>query len=91
MCPAADGTDERNGRLAHQNDPWKFLVSKGASVVRPDDGMISGQKILDWLIDRSRPVMHDIQRGIVDQGLKLGDTSAGREVQEELERLEEAH
>jgi hypothetical protein len=90
LCPAADA-GRREDQLVNQNDLWKFLVSKGASVFRQDDGVVSGQKIIDYLINRAQPVTLDIQREMVDQGMKLGDTGAGREVQEELEKLKEKH
>jgi hypothetical protein len=90
LCPAADAS-RREDQLVHQNDLWKFLVGRGARVFRQDDGAVSGQKIIDHLIKRAQPVTLDIQREMVDQGLKLADTGAGREVQEELERLKEKH
>jgi hypothetical protein len=90
LCPAADAS-RREDQLVHQNDLWKFLVGRGARVFRQDDGAVSGQKIIDHLIKRAQPVTLDIQREMVDQGLKLADTGAGREVQAELERLKEKH
>jgi rubrerythrin len=90
LCPAEDAK-RREEQLVHQNDLWQFLVGKGASVFRQDNGAVSGQKIIDHLVNRAQPVTLDIQREMVDQGLKLGDTGAGREVQEELEKLKEKH
>ena len=90
LCPAADAR-RREDQLVHQNDLWKYLVGHGARVFRQDDGAVSGQQIIDYLINRGQPVTLDIQREMVDQGLKLGETGAGREVQEELERLKEKH
>ena len=90
LCPAADAR-RREDQLVNQNDLWKFLVGRGARVFRQDDGAVSGQKIIDYLINRAQPVTLDIQREMVDQGLKLAETGAGREVQEELERLKEKH
>lgn len=90
LCPAADAS-RREDQLVHQNDLWKYLVGRGARVFRQDDDAVSGQQIIDYLINRAQPMTLDIQREMVDQGLKLAETSAGREVQEELERLKEKH
>lgn len=90
LCPAADAK-RREDQLVNQNDLWTKLVSNGARVFRQDDGIASGQKIINYLIDRAHPVTLDIQREMVDQGKTLGETSAGKEVQEELEKLQKKH
>jgi len=90
LCPAVDAC-RREDQLVHQNDLWKYLVGHGARVFRQDDDAVSGQQIINYLINRAQPVTLDIQREMVDQGLKLGETSAGREVQEELEKLQQKH
>lgn len=90
LCPAADAR-KREDQLVHQSDLWKHLLSHGARVFRQDNGSVSGQQIIDYLINRAQPVTLDIQHEMVDQGLKLADTGAGRELQEELEKLKEKH
>jgi hypothetical protein len=90
LCPAADAK-RREDQLVNQNDLWKYLITHGARVFRQDDGAVSGQQIIDYLVKRAQPVTLDIQREMVDQGLKLGETGAGKEVQEELEKLKEKH
>jgi len=90
LCPPDDAR-RREDQLVNQNDLWKFLVGQGARVFRQDNGAVSGQQIIDYLINRAQPVTLDIQREMVDQGLKLAETGAGREVQEELEKLKKKH
>jgi hypothetical protein len=90
LCPADDAR-RREEQLVHQNDLWKYLVGHGAQVFRQDDGAASGQKIIDYLVKRAKPVTLDIQREMVDQGLTLGQTGAGKEVQEELDKLKASH
>lgn len=58
---------------------------------RQDQGKASAGTIIDYLVKRAKPVTLDIQREMVDQGLKLSATNAGREVQEELDKLKEQY
>lgn len=90
LCPDSDAR-RRENQLVKQNDLWKYLLSHGARVFRQDDGAISGQQIINYLVDRARPVTLEIQHEMVDRGLKLSETSAGKEVQGELEKLKEMH
>ena len=90
LCPKRDAV-KQEGQLTTNNDLWKYLVGKGARIFRHDPEEESGQEILDYLINRAQKVTLDIQHEMVDQGMKLGETGAGREVQEELEKLKEKH
>ncbi|CZT40008.1 uncharacterized protein RSE6_00078 [Rhynchosporium secalis] len=51
----------------------------------------SGEEILDYLLTQSWKVTLDIQHEMVDEGKKLVETNAGRELQAEIEKIKEAH
>ncbi|KAL2076156.1 hypothetical protein VTL71DRAFT_1099 [Oculimacula yallundae] len=89
-CPLSDA-NLRESQLTGNSDLWKFLITKGARIFRHDRGEESGQEILDHLLTRGRKVILDIQHEVVDEGKKLVDTNAGREVQAEIEKIKEAH
>lgn len=90
LCPLEDAR-RREDQLINQNDLWKTLKAQGSKVFRQDNDIVSGTMILEYLIDRARPVTLDIQHEMIDQHKKLSETSAGREVQEELERMKAKH
>ncbi|KAG4431674.1 hypothetical protein IFR05_012840 [Cadophora sp. M221] len=90
LCPPSDAA-KREEQLTNNSDLWKFLVGKGARIFRHDRGEESGQEILDYLVSRARKVTLDIQHEMVDQGKNLSETSAGQEVQAEIEKIKEAH
>jgi hypothetical protein len=90
LCPP-DQASQRENQLVNQNDLWKYLTGKGARVFRQDDGPVSGYRILDYLVQRASPVILEIQHEMVNKGMKLSETGAGKEVQEELEKLKERH
>jgi hypothetical protein len=90
QCPPQDA-ERREGQLLEQNDLWSYLIQHGARVMRQDDGINSGTKILNYIISRKQKVTLQIQHEMSEQGLKLSETGAGLEVQAELERLKEEH
>lgn len=90
LCLPEDA-DRREDQLVSQNDLWKSLVSQGAKVFRQDDGLVSGHQILNYLIQRAQPVILEIQLEMGEQGKSLSKTSAGLEVQADLEKMKEEH
>ncbi|KAK5172504.1 uncharacterized protein LTR77_002624 [Saxophila tyrrhenica] len=89
-CPTGIG-GQRMHQLQSQDDLWGHLISQGARVFKQDQGRVSAQRIIDYLMERATPVTLDIQREMVDQGLDLDETSAGQEVKENLEKDKENH
>ncbi|KAF2174956.1 hypothetical protein K469DRAFT_684830 [Zopfia rhizophila CBS 207.26] len=65
---------------------WKHMVDHGSKVFRQDKGGKSALEIVQYLIQKRRPVTLDIQREMVDQNMKLGQTGAGSEVASEVEK-----
>ncbi|CAF9915212.1 MAG: hypothetical protein GOMPHAMPRED_000660 [Gomphillus americanus] len=86
-CNPDDG-NRREAQLKGDKALWQPLFDKGACLRRHDRGKESGQEILNHLIDRSGKKMElDIQVEMVTYGKKLSETGAGKEVQEELDKL----
>lgn len=88
MCSAEVGR-QREVELINQSDFWKYMIEKGSKVFRHDQVQHSALAIVNYLIDKWRAVTLDIQHDMVDRGLKLSQTAAGMEVQDELVRLRE--
>jgi hypothetical protein len=56
--------DERISSSTRTTNGYSSLAA--ARVFRQGDGAVSGQKIIDHLINRAQPVTLDIQRKMVD-------------------------
>ena len=80
---------KREAELQQSSIFWKPMIEQGSQVFRHDAGRTSGLKIMQYLIDRKRPVTLDIQREMVDQKLQLGQTGAGVEVASEVEKAKQ--
>lgn len=80
------GAEDREKDLQDKAMFWKPLIQRGSRVFRQDSGRKSGAVILNYLIDKKRPVVLDIQREMIDKKMKLVDTGAGREVATEAEK-----
>jgi septin family protein len=90
LCSADDG-QRRERQLMQQNDLWKYLLDNGVRAFRHDANKASAERILRHLIQQRRPVALDIQVEMVDHGLRLSQTAAGKEVQGDLDKLKEQH
>jgi hypothetical protein len=67
-------------------DFWKSMIDQGSKVLRQDREKESATEIINYLIEKKRPVTLDIVDEMVNNGKKLDETAAGREVQDEIER-----
>jgi hypothetical protein len=67
-------------------DFWKSMIEQGSKVPRQDREKESATEIINYLIEMKRPVTLDIVDEMVNNGKKLDETAAGREVQDEIER-----
>ena len=76
----------RESQLKTEHAFWKKMIEQGSQVFRQDKGRTSALRIVQYLIDKKRPVTLDIQREMVDKKLQLVQTGAGIEVATELER-----
>lgn len=72
--------DERESRP----DVWGDMVSRGARVVRHDDDQGSATSIISSLTQYSSPVTLKIQEELAQNGGRVADTSAGKQLDEDL-------
>jgi flagellar biosynthesis GTPase FlhF len=78
--------NEREKELQTRPDFWKHMIAKGSKVFRHDSGRKSAAEIIDYLINKKRPVTLDIQKEMIDKKMKLVNTGAGAEVATEVEK-----
>ncbi|KAE9368406.1 hypothetical protein N431DRAFT_560827 [Stipitochalara longipes BDJ] len=83
--------DRREYQLKTSSSFWSQIIAKGGKVFRHDQGVLSGERIISYLVGRKETMTLEIQRDMVDRGKKLEDTGAGRVVQEELNKLKAEH
>jgi len=78
----------RERQLCENPKMWKVMIEKGSRVFRVKQGEeeASGEEIIQYLIKRKRPVTLDIQKDLVDKGMTLDRTAAGKEVTAEIEK-----
>ncbi|KAF1960062.1 hypothetical protein CC80DRAFT_465621 [Byssothecium circinans] len=67
---------------------WKPMIEQGSRLFRQNAGRASGDKIMQYLIRRKRPVTLTLQHEMA-QGLELGQTGAGAEVVQAVEKEKE--
>ena len=74
--------------LKTKSDFWGSMISKGSRVFRQDNDKVSAREIIHYLVKKRTPqnpgATLAIQRQLVDQGKKLVDTDAGKEMASEL-------
>jgi hypothetical protein len=86
-----DVEQSREAQLTTRSDFWGHFVQKGSAVFRQDQGKDSGTKIIDYLVNRRKPVVLEIQREMVEQNKTLDQTGAGVEVQGDLAKAKIEH
>jgi hypothetical protein len=74
----------RTKGLMETHDFWDSMVDRGSKVVKHDGSKESALNIVTNLIDRQIRVTLDISKQLIDQGLSLFDTDAGKALQTEL-------
>jgi len=83
--------DNREHELKTSSKFWSQIIAKNGKVFRHDEGVLSGERIISYLVGRRERMTLEIQKDMVDRGMKLEDTGAGRVVQEELNKLKAEH
>jgi len=74
----------REKELMSKSDFWKYMIDQGSKVFRQDAGKESAMDIVQHLVRRRRPITLDIQKDMVEKGLTLDQTAAGKEVEGEI-------
>jgi hypothetical protein len=76
----------REEQLCSSPKMWKRMIDFGSKVMRQDRDEISACEILQYLIQRRKPVTLDIQVELVDNKKTLNQTGAGQELHAEIEK-----
>ncbi|KAI3324519.1 hypothetical protein HD806DRAFT_492854 [Xylariaceae sp. AK1471] len=67
-----------------QSNYWSDMLSNGATYVRHDGTPESARKILDIMVNKRREFKTNIQVEMVEKGMRLDETSAGRQLDKDL-------
>lgn len=79
----------REGELTSNNDWWGLMIKKGSKIFRHTDNEGSAWEIIDHILGIGGHDSLAIQREIVEENKTLAETSAGKEVNKELESATE--
>ena len=81
----------REKELIDNKKWWGLMHRRGSQVFRCDDSEESSMKILSYIVELGSTAVLDIQREMVDEKKTLANTSAGQEVQKELQQQQRKH
>lgn len=80
--------EQREKELSETTAFWGNLIAHGSKVFRQDRDQESAEEIINYLVERRKDMVLDIQREMVTEKKTLEQTSAGGEVQAELLRAQ---
>lgn len=63
---------------------WAGMIAKGSTVFRHDRAIESAMEIVWYLIKKERPIIPQLAKEMVDDGIALDQTLAGKEVTAEM-------
>ncbi|RFU33052.1 hypothetical protein B7463_g3282, partial [Scytalidium lignicola] len=89
QVPPEDG-ERRESELISNKDFWGEMVNQGSKIMRQDQGEASAIRIIQYIIGQRRRMVLDIQEEMAS-GKTLYETSAGRELEAELDRMRKRH
>ena len=86
-----EGTgNKREKELIETEDFWGYMARNGSQVRQHMNTRESAMSILRTLIKHKRDIVLDIQKELGD-GVRLDDTGAGRQLNEEIHKIQEKH
>jgi hypothetical protein len=87
--------DNREAELVREEDFWGYMANRGSKVMRHYGDRESAMRIVKKIVKQHQKGDGDItlriQKEIVDEGMDLNDTAAGKHINEEINRLNEKH
>ncbi|KAL4911156.1 P-loop containing nucleoside triphosphate hydrolase protein [Aspergillus multicolor] len=83
--PETEAT-QREQELVRTSEFWGWMLAKGSCCRRHKNTVESAKAIVDQLAGHPTAIATNLQKQMVDEKKNLGDTSAGQEVQSEIER-----
>ncbi|KAH7351272.1 P-loop containing nucleoside triphosphate hydrolase protein [Rhexocercosporidium sp. MPI-PUGE-AT-0058] len=85
-----DDGQRRERELVSNKEFWGEMVKQGSRVMRQDRDEASAIQIIQYILQQRHRMVLDIQTEMAS-GKTLDETSAGRELEAELERLRKQH
>lgn len=76
--------EQREQQIRTRDDFWAGMIAKGSKMFRQDRDAQSAREIVDYLVQKKKPVVLKVQEEMVDENKTLDETSAGIEVDTEL-------
>jgi DNA repair exonuclease SbcCD ATPase subunit len=83
---ASEDASMREKELFDKPEFWGYMLSKGSTSHRHSNTEESARAIVDLLAKNNRPITTNLQRELVDEHRSLNQTSAGRELESELNK-----
>ena len=82
--------ERRENELISKPEFWGEMIKQGSTVMRQDRAEVSAIQIIQYILSKRRRMVLDIQEEMAS-GKTLDETSAGRELEAELERMRKKH
>jgi predicted GTPase len=82
--------ERRENELKSKQEFWGEMIKQGSTVMRQDQAEVSAIKIIQYILGKRRRMVLDIQEEMAS-GKTLDETSAGRELEAELDRMRKQH
>jgi len=82
--------ESRETELISKQEFWGEMVKQGSTVMRQDRAEVSAIQIIQYILSKRHRMVLDIQEEMAS-GKTLDETSAGRELEAELERMRKHH
>jgi hypothetical protein len=82
--------ERRENELVSKQEFWGEMIKQGSTVMRQDRAEVSAIQIIQYILSKRRRMVLDIQEEMAS-GKTLDETSAGRELEAELERMRKQH
>jgi hypothetical protein len=82
--------ERRENELISNQEFWGEMIKQGSTVMRQDRAEVSAIQIIQHVLSKRRRMVLDIQEEMAS-GKTLDETSAGRELEAELERMRKKH
>ena len=86
----SDEGERRENELISKPEFWGEMIKQGSTVLRQDRAEVSAIQIIQYILSKRSRMVLDIQEEMAS-GKTLDETSAGRELEAELERMRKQH
>jgi len=86
----ADG-EYRQAQLLETKEWWGLMHQRGSPIYEYDDSTESALGIVSYVVGLKTKVVLDIQKQMIDNCQSLENTSAGQEVEKELQEIRQKH